>query len=274
MTFTEQRREPTRAPESEVDPQIAIRRRQTAWTWAARLGVTVMLLASWQLVGSHADPIAMSTPVAVARKLVEVTVSGTLPNDMLVTIEELVIGYVVGALVGVVIGFLFGRNKLLSRVLDPFVVAFYGLPKIALVPLFIVWFGIGLVPKVVMAGVLVFFLVFFSTFHGVREVDVDIVNAVRLLGASPRQITRMVILPGALSAIFLGLKIAGPEALVGAVVAEMFVSSRGVGYLVQYSASQLDTASVYAGLVALTVLAIIVNYLVALGYRYFTRKRI
>lgn len=259
--------------EPPVDPAIAIRRKNRRINWVGRVVVMLICLGLWQLIGSHMDPLALSTPARVARRMVELFHTGGMASNMLETAKEVGLGYAFGSLAGIVLGFTLASNERLNQILDPFVVAVYGLPKIALLPLFIVWFGIGLGPKVVLAALLVFFMLFFSTFHGVTETDPDLIYAIRLLGATPGQVRRWVVAPSALSAIFLGLKMAGPEALVGAVVAEMLVSSNGVGYTIQYAASQLDTPGVFAGLVVLTVMAMVLNWMVNSAYRWITKKR-
>jgi NitT/TauT family transport system permease protein len=131
------------------------------------------------------------------------------------------------------------------------VTALYGVPKIALAPLFIMWFGIGMMPKVVLAGVSVFFLVFFNTLSGVREVDGKLVEALRIMGASRWDIQRKVMFPASLPWIFLGLKLGLPYGFVGAVAAEMMASNQGIGFLTQSSAGQFDTAGVFSALLAL-----------------------
>ena len=121
------------------------------------------------------------------------------------------------------------------------------------------WFGINLTPKVVITALVVFFFVFLSTYEGARSVDRDLLRVVKLMGANGWQERRLVVIPGAMPAIMLGLKLAIPEALVGAIVGELIVSSRGIGYLVQFSASQLDSAGIFAGLFVLMVLTLIAN---------------
>ncbi|OAF12899.1 hypothetical protein AYJ54_44945 [Bradyrhizobium centrolobii] len=152
-----------------------------------------------------------------------------------------------------------GASDTLHRTVDPFVTAVYGVPKVALAPLFIMWFGIGLAPKIVLAAISVFFLVFFSTLRGVREVDLKMVDALRTMGAGRFAVQRMVIFPSALPWLFTGLKLGLPYGFVGAVAAEMMASNAGIGYLTQNSAGQLDTAGVFAALFALMVVTTLLN---------------
>jgi len=147
-------------------------------------------------------------------------------------------------------------------VLDPFVLAIYAIPKVALAPLFIVWFGVGLTMKVILATVTVFFIVFFNTLAGVRNVDPDLVNAVWLMGGTPRTILLKVVIPHALGSALTGARIAIPYALIGAVIGELIASNRGIGYLISSTASQFDTAGTFASLIVLTIMAAGLNLLV------------
>lgn len=242
-----------------VDPAIAAARRERLIVFWGRIGVTLGLVVVWQASGTHIDQLIFSTPLEIARRLGEWMSDGTLWLNLLVTAEEIVLGYALGVAAGVGLGLLLGSFPLIARIFDPILMAVYGVPKIAFGPLFIVWFGINLTPKVVITALMVFFFVFLSTYEGARNVNRDLIRVVKLMGASRWQERTLVVIPGALPAIMLGLKLAIPEALVGAIVGELIVSSRGVGYLVQFSASQLDSAGVFAGLFVLMVLALLFN---------------
>lgn len=237
-------------------------RRARLMLHGGRLALLVVTLAAWQYFGPRIGQIIASSPTAVAQSLIEMARTGVLWRDLAVTLEEVIFGYVIGAVVGVAAGAVLASSDLLAGLLDPFIVGLYGIPKIALGPLLVVWFGINLAPKVALAALMTFFLVFFSTFQGIRQVDEGTVNAVRLMGASPLQLRRFVIFPGARSSIFLGLKLGVPEALIGAIVGEFVSSSHGIGYAIQYATAQLDTAGVFAGLLVLTILSLTLNALV------------
>ncbi len=242
-----------------VDPAIARERRQRNLVLAGRIIVTGGLIVVWQLVSPHLDNLIFSSPADIVVRLWEWTQDGTLWRNLLVTAEEILLGYTAGAVAGIVCGLLLGSFPLAASILDPVLMAIYGVPKIAFGPLFIVWFGINMSPKVVITGLMVFFFVFLSTYEGARAVDRDLVRAVRLMGASALQERTLVIVPGSLPSILLGLKLAIPEALVGAIVGELIVSNKGIGYLLQFSASQLDSAGVFAGLFILMTLALLLN---------------
>lgn len=242
-----------------VDPEIARDRRRRHIIFAGRITVTVGLIVLWQVVSPHLDQLIFSSPAEIIGRCWDWALDGTLGRNLAVTAEEILLGYALGAVAGILFGLLLGSYPVVASILDPLLMAFYGVPKIAFGPLFIVWFGISLTPKVVITGLMVFFFVFLSTYEGARAVDRELVRAVKLMGATPMQERTLVIIPGSLPAILLGLKLAIPEALVGAIVGELIVSNRGIGYLLQFSASQLDSAGVFAGLFILMLLALAAN---------------
>jgi NitT/TauT family transport system permease protein len=220
----------------------------------------LVLLAIWQfLSGRFVDPFWISSPSAIASTFWSWLASGLLLRHLAVTFQETAAGFLIGAVLGVVLGLLIGQNETVRRTLDPFLTALYGVPKIALAPLFIMWFGIGMMPKIVLAAVSVFFLVLFNTLGGVREVDQKMINALKVMGASRFQIQSKVVLPASLPWIMLGLKLGLPYGFIGAVAAEMMASNEGIGFLTQSSAGQFDTAGVFCALVALMLVTTLLN---------------
>jgi NitT/TauT family transport system permease protein len=180
------------------------------------------------------------------------------------TFYETIAGYIIGSLIGMLLGIWLGVAPFMSRLLNPFLFAFYALPKIALAPLLVLWFGLGLESKIALATVIVFFLVFYNTFTGVREVDQDMIDTVRLMKAKRHQVLLHVIVPSAMSWIFAGLKISIPYALIGAIVGELIAASQGLGYLVGRMGADFDTTGVFAVLVVIGLLALALNQLVEL----------
>ncbi len=244
------------------DEEAPRRRRARLWLYFGRVVLLVVVFGAWQYFGPRLGEIVASSPVHVFESLRGLAESGALWQDLVVTMEEVIAGYLIGAGAGVMLGAIMASSDYIAGLLDPFIIGLYGIPKIALGPLLVVWFGINLAPKVALAAIMTFFLVFFSTYQGMRDVDPATVNSVRLMGASPVQVRRYVIFPGARSSIFLGLKLGVPEALVGAIVGEFISSSRGIGYEIQFATAELDTAGVFAGLVVLTILSLTLNALV------------
>jgi NitT/TauT family transport system permease protein len=259
--------------EEYLDPGIAIKRRERIVLWSGRILLAVAVIAAWQLIAPHMDQLAVVTPAKVVSKLGNWASDGTLWSNTWATAEETIVGFVVGAVVGVIVGFVLGSMRTVAAILDPFMTALYGIPKIALGPLFVVWFGVNLAPKLILAALLVFFIAFFSTFHGVRAVDPALVNVARLNEASTLQTQLFVVLPASIPEVFLGLRLSVVQAMFGAIVGEFVASNSGLGYLLQFSSSQLDTAGVYAALVALTVFALIFTGVVNGLYQLWRRRR-
>ena len=223
---------------------------------AWRFGITVVGLALWEAAsGRLIKPFWISSPSAIWAQLYAWVETGDLWMHMEITLTETVAGFVLGAVSGIGFGLALGLNKRLAAVLDPFIIAFYSLPKIALAPLFILWFGVGLASKIVLSTFVVFFLVFYNTYAGTLAVEQELVDVLRLMGATRWQIVRKVILPSVLLWIFTGMKISVPFALIGAVVGEMMASNKGLGYLIQASAGQYDTSGVFAALFVLMLIA-------------------
>ena len=226
----------------------------------AQSALLATLLGAWQFAsGRLIDEFFISSPIAVARKLMVWVGDGTLWNAFGYTFQAMAGGFVIGSLVGFTTGFVLGRSPMLARLLDPFITAIYCMPKIALAPLLIMWFGIGLASKVAMAALIVFFLVFLNTFAGVRDVQALHLQAVRIMGASRWQELRYVVLPSAAAWVLTGLKVSVPYALIGAVVGELISSNRGIGFLIGQASGLFDTAGVFAGLFVLAVTGIGLN---------------
>lgn len=262
----------TPASVSSVDDPIAVTTPELPGGWAAasraewlvvllwRVGIAVGVLALWQAAsGRLIKPFWISSPLAIWDQLAAWIETGELWLHVEVTLTETLLGFVFGALSGVAVGLALGLNRRVAAILDPFIVAFYSLPKIALAPLFILWFGVGLASKIVMATFVVFFLVFYNTYAGTLAVEQELVDVLRLMGASRRQIIAKVILPSVVIWIFTGMKTSVPYALIGAVVGEMMASNKGLGYLIQAAAGQYDTGGVFAALFVLSIIGMLLH---------------
>jgi NitT/TauT family transport system permease protein len=231
------------------------------FVWQA--GLFILVMACWQFAsGRLVDNFFISNPVDVAIRLWTWTISGFIFPHLWVTFYETIAGYVLGSLIGALLGIWLGVSHFMSRLLNPFLFAFYALPKIALAPLLVLWFGLGLESKIALATVIVFFLVFYNTFTGVREVDQDMIHTVRLMKANRHQVLTHVVIPSAMSWIFAGLKISIPYALIGAIVGELIAASQGLGFLVARMGADFDTTGVFAVLVVIGLLAIALNQVV------------
>lgn len=201
----------------------------------------------------------MSQPTTLAAQLYDWVRSGFIVRHLLVTLEETLIGFALGTLLGVTVGFAFAQWDRVARIFDPLMVALNAMPRVVLAPLFILWFGLGLLSKVVMVISLVFFVVFFSTYTGIREVDRDLVHNARILGATPRHLVRHVLLPSALTWIFASLRTSVGFALIGAVVGEYLGSHEGMGYVISYAESMFNATGVLAGLIVLMAAVVVID---------------
>jgi NitT/TauT family transport system permease protein len=223
----------------------------------ARTAVCVGTLALWQgaVSGGLIDPLWVSSPYLVGAELWRLLVTGELLADVWMTVSEALIAFVVSSSLGIVTGLLLARSPFWDDVMAPIIVALNSLPRIALAPLIILWFGVGITAKVVTAFTLVYFILLVNTLGGAKNVDNDIMTIAQLMGASKRDLLWKVTLPSALPWIFAGLSIALTYSLLGVIVAEILASNQGLGYLIASSAGNFDTAGVFAALVVLVIIA-------------------
>jgi NitT/TauT family transport system permease protein len=234
--------------------------------WLHRLLLFVAILTVWQLASGPLIPeFFISKPSAIASSLWQKVTRGNLFFHIGITAAEAFIGFMVGAFLGTVAGVLLGRIHFLADLLQPFILAFYSLPKIALAPLFVLWIGIGIEMKIVLTATVVFFLVFLNTFTGVRNVSKELEAILYLMGANERHVLAKVVLPSAITWVFTGLRISVPYALIGAIVGELIASNRGLGFVLASASSQFDTAGVFATLIVIMLLAFVLNTLVHLA---------
>jgi NitT/TauT family transport system permease protein len=176
-----------------------------------------------------------------------------------ITLYATAIGFAIGAGAGFVLGLLFGRYKLVADIFDPYITAIYSLPKIALAPLFIIWFGIGIESKIAVSASIVFFVVFLNTYAGTRDVNPLHLHTTRIMGASQAEILRHVVVPSAAAWVITGLKVSVPYALVGTVIGEFMSANRGIGFVIAQATGLFDTTSVFAGLVTLGIVGAAIN---------------
>ncbi len=256
----------------------ASRRRHRGLVWALRAAVLVVALGLWEaLTATWLDPFFYSRPSLIADKLVTWFIQGTaigpIWQQIAATLQEAVIGFVLGSLIGIVLGILLGRARLLAEVAQPYIQAFNAVPRIVLAALFLVWFGLGMQSKVATAFVLVFFPVFFNAFQGAREVDGRLVDNSRVLGASRMQVLWSIVVPSSTSWILASLHTAFGFALIGAIVGEYAGATEGLGLLINQAQGLLDASGIYAGMVLTTVLALGAEFLLGLLERRLMRWR-
>lgn len=240
-----------------------------------QLAVGLGFVLGWQVFAETGvvDPFFFSKPSDIAARVWEWVSSGYIYEHLFVTLQETFYALVIGALLGLVAGFTLARVRLLAAVLDPYVKILNAIPRVVLAPIFLLWFGLGIWSKVAFGVTLVFFVVFFNTYQGVREVNRVLVDNARMLGAGEGALIRHVFLPSALTWIFSSLHVSVGFAIVGAVVGEYLGSSRGVGYVIAQAEGTFDTTGVFAGIVVLSVVVVLVDLLVNRVERHLLRWR-
>ena len=219
-------------------------------------GIVVFVFTMWEVVADTFDTqFWTASPSTIAEELKRWALSGQLATDLQLTLTAAGLGFLIGSVVGGLTGFILGWIRRLGDLFEPFVLALYTLPKIALAPLFVLWFGIGLTNKIMFSALLVFFMVFFTTYQGTRQVDRDLVENARLLGAQRWDIWTKIAIPYSAVWVLTGVRIGLPYALIGAIVAEFIAASAGVGYRIKSATSFFNTAGVFAGLVLLMAIS-------------------
>jgi NitT/TauT family transport system permease protein len=268
-------------PPESADSESVVRRarrRHRTLVWSLRVLVLAAVFGSWEALSTYVlDPFYYSKPSDIAQRLygwfADGTSKGSIWSNISVTLQEAVYGFLLGAVAGVVLGILFGRARLLAEVLSPFVQALNAVPRIVLAALFIIWFGLGMESKVATALVLVFFPVFFNAFQGAREVDRNLVDNARILGAGRWQVLWSIVVPSATSWILASLHTAFGFALIGAIVGEYAGAAKGVGLLISTAQGTFDAAGIYAGMILSTVLALLAEVVLGSAERRLLRWR-
>ena len=228
-------------------------------SWQVAVGAAGLGL--WQTLVSLKvlDAFFVSRPSDIAQRIAQWVVTGSLWGHLATTLEESLLGLLVGAALGISAGFSLGRSPMLAAVFDPYIKMLNAVPRVVLAPLFLLWFGLGIWSKVALAVTLVFFVMFFTTYQGVRDADRVLIDNVRMLGATERQLVRHVLVPSALTWIFSSLQTSLGFAMVGAVVGEYLGSTRGLGYVISQAEGTFDTTGVFAGMTVLGVVVVLVS---------------
>lgn len=230
------------------------------WVNLLRGGIVVGFLLLWEIAsGRWVEPFLISSPSKIFVAFVAHIQEGTLIEHFWVTFKEIGIGFPLGAISGIAVGYLFGRSRNLAEVFEPIIMALYGVPRTALAPLFIVWLGIGIWSKVGVVFLLTFFLNFFNTYAGMKQMDQEYVDLARLMGARGWKLTFRVILPAVSPYILTGVKTSIPFSVIGAIVGEFIAATEGIGFFIRLSAGVFRTADVFVGIIVLMCLVIVMN---------------
>ena len=240
----------------------------------ARCFIGAVLLLWGYASGRWIDHQAVSDPVSVAQALYHLIETGRLWPDLGQTVLEVVAGYGFGALAAILVASLFALFPSLEQAMRPILIAIYSIPKVALAPLIIMWFGLGIAPKIILAGGFVFFIVFMNLIAGIESVNRNHINIVRVMGAGRLTILRKIVLPTAVPFLFLGLRLAIPEAMIGAVIGEFISASQGLGFLVYSASNELNTAVSMAALVVLVIVVAFGDTLLGLCEKAFLPRQL
>jgi len=240
-----------------------------------QLLVLAVVLGAWALLTNPSIPafyfddpnkaaFFFGEPAKVFLCIVRWFASGEIYGHLWVTLVETLLAFVLGTAGGVAIGLWLGLAPLASAIFDPYIKALNAMPRVILAPIFMVWFGLGIASKVALGFTLVFFIVFFNVYQGVREVSPTVLANARMLGAGRRQLLQHVFMPSALSWVFASLHNSVGLAFVGAVVGEYLGSAEGIGYLIHQAEGVFDINTVFAGIILLTVFALLLDLTVGL----------
>jgi NitT/TauT family transport system permease protein len=292
---------PSAADHDAIRASTVAQRRRRTLVWTVRALLVGFGLTAWELAArywvdfggqthfvkpldwkEHAqrwgiDAFFYSQPSQIAERLRDWFTtgpsSGPIWEHIGTTLWEALSGFVIGSIAGVILGILLGQARFAADVLAPFIKAANAIPRIVLASLFVIWFGLGLSSKVATAVVLVFFAVFFNAFQGAREVDRNLINNARILGARRFQVLTTIVIPSATSWILASLHVAFGFALIGAVVGEVIGARRGLGLLIAHSQGTFDAAGIYAGMIIITVMALIAEWLLTAVEKRLLRWR-
>jgi len=245
------------------------RRRDALVLNTARVAVLVAALVVWHLASLATSPLILPGPISVATQLVRSW--GVILTNLWVTLGEIGLGFAAGSAIGVVIGTAIAHSRRLERILRPYIATSQAVPKAALAPLFVLWLGFGVGPKVTIAALISFFPLLENTIVGLRRVDPDALKLFASLGASPWQVFVKLRLPHGLPYILTGLKVGIVFATVGAVIAEFVTSNRGLGALIMQAQGNFDTRLMFAVIIVLTVMGVVLYEILQLVERWTLR---
>ena len=258
---------------------LAAQKRRNGVVIALRIAIFVVVVGAWELSArvGWIDPFFFGKPSGVAVQIYEWVTEGTsqgpLWQQMLVTLEETVLGFLIGSVAGVICGIALGRNRFLADIFSVYIKIANSIPRVVLGSIFIISLGLGMASKVALAVVMVFFVVFANAFQGVREADRAMIANAQILGASPWQLTTSVVIPSAMSWILASLHVSFGFALVGAVVGEFLGSRQGVGLLISTAQGAFNANGVFAAMIILGVMALAAEYLITLVENRLVRWR-
>ena len=242
--------------------------KRSLWVAILRAFIVAAFLLLWEIAsGRWIEPFLISSPSRIISSMVSSFQSGDLLQHIWVTFKEIAIGFPLGAFSGIALGYWFGRSRLLAEIFEPIIIALNGIPRTALAPLFIVWLGIDIWSKVGVVFLLTFFLNFFNTYAGMRQMDQDYIDLARLMGAKGWKLTFKVIMPAISPYVFTGIRTSIPFSVIGAIVGEFVAATEGVGFFIRQSAGLFRTADVFVGIIVLMLMVVAMDKVAELAER-------
>ena len=259
-----------------VQPVTRNTRGRRFWARTARVLIVVAFVGAWQAIGTHSpvERLTFSTPESVLTTLGRWTNDATFWRDLGITLTEAVLGYLMGVVSGVVLAAVVFSSTTIERFLRPFVAVFNALPKVVLAPLFLLWFGIGISSKVYFTASVIFFIIFYGVYTGMKAIDVSLVNNMRALGASTVDLTVHVYAPAILTWIVAGLRLSFTFAILATVLGEFLGGTEGLGVRISLATQQLQNNVVIAGIIAIALVAVLVDRSLVRVERRFTRWKL
>lgn len=248
-------------------------RRRSTLKWVTRLGLVLVLLGFWEFgAGVLFDESFSASPSRIVLALVRLVRSGVLVENLVQTVTEIFAGYAIGVCAAIICASFFSFSRRVYVIIFPFIQAFYGIPKVALAPILVMWFGLGITPKIILAAIMSFFVVFVNTVMGLNSARQELLNISRVMGASRLQATRKILFPVALPYTVTAMRVATASAVLGAILGEFVAAQRGIGVLINRGSSQLAPDTVFAGVLILTILTLVLSSLLIPLERWIARR--
>jgi NitT/TauT family transport system permease protein len=259
-----------------VQPVTRNTRGRRFWARTARVLIVVVFVGAWQAIGTRSpvERLTFSTPESVLTTLGRWTNDAAFWRDLGITLTEAVLGYLMGVVSGVVLAAVVFSSTTIEQFLRPFVAVFNALPKVVLAPLFLLWFGIGISSKVYFTASVIFFIIFYGVYTGMKAIDVSLVNNMRALGASTVDLTVHVYAPAILTWIVAGLRLSFTFAILATVLGEFLGGTEGLGVRISLATQQLQNNVVIAGIIAIALVAVLVDRSLVRVERRFTRWKL
>lgn len=250
-------------------------RRRTAGVWFTRLAILASFVFAWEWASASGTINAafFSQPSAILEYMGKALMDGSALENGIVTLREMALAFVIGSVAGIAFALLRVSFPYFSDVSGPYITVLNALPRVALAPMFVIWFGLGEESKVALAVSLVVFIVMITTEAGTRSIEQEYITAMRAMGANRGQIFRRVLLPGSVPSIFAGLRLAVVYSLLGVVFGEMLAANAGLGQQIQYFGSTFRTDGVLGTVLFLALIALALNWIVALAETRLSRWR-